>query len=131
MRISKQNHLKRLLQTQDVLIAGLAYSASQLLLWWFGYADLRGILYHLQLLPFVFLFGAAAAIGHVPALYRQSVFSTIIFAGRFATITVIGMLAVAYFAKFNEVSRSELMLAYRTRVFLFDKYTFKVSTPWV
>ncbi len=108
MRISKQNHLKRLLQTQDVLIAGLAYSFTQLVLWGLGYTDLHGIIYHLQLLPFVFLFAIAAAIGHVPALYRQSLFSTVIFAGRFATIVVIGMLAVAYFAKFDEVSRYSL-----------------------
>ncbi len=108
MRISKQNHLKRLLQTQDVLIAGLAYSLSQLLLWWVGFSDLPGTVFHMQLVPFVFLFAVAASVGHVPALYRQSLFSIILFAGRYATIVVVGMLAVAYIAKFDEVSRYSL-----------------------
>ena len=108
MRISKQNHLKRLLQTQDVLIAGLAYAGSQLLLWWVGLGELQGTVFHLQLLPFVFLFAIAASVGHVPALYRLSLFGVLIFAGRYAAIVVIGMLAVAYFAKFDQVSRYSL-----------------------
>ncbi|MCZ6655795.1 MAG: sugar transferase [Gammaproteobacteria bacterium] len=110
MRISKQNHLKRLLQTQDVLIGTLAYTTSQVLMWLTGFADLPGTSYHLQLTPFVILFSVTASIRHIPALYHQSILNIAVFAVRYATIVVIGMLAVAYFAKFDEVSRYGLAL---------------------
>lgn len=110
MRISKQNHLKRLLQTQDVLIAISAYTVSQLLLQWTGFLELRDTLYHFMLTPFVVLFSIVASIGHVPSLRYRSLLTTLLFSVRFAVIVIIGMLAIAYVAKFDEVSRYGLAL---------------------
>ncbi|MEQ8484106.1 MAG: sugar transferase [Pseudomonadales bacterium] len=110
MRISKQNHLKRLLQTQDVLIAMLSYSVSLVVAWFVGIASLGDTMGHLYLLPMVAILGILASIGHVPALHGQSFWKVLVFAVRYAAIVVVGVLAMAYFGKFDYVSRYTLGL---------------------
>jgi len=110
VRISKSTHLKRLLQTQDVLISVLAFTLAVDALWLAGFVDGDGLLGHFQLLPFVVLFSAVALQDNTTGLRGQSIVRVAISAIRFAVIVVFGVLALAYIGKLQFVSRYSLGL---------------------
>ena len=105
MRISKANHLKRLLQTQDVLVGTLCYLVTVDTLWLLGHLDLASVVVHLQLAVFHALICVLASLTRTPKLHSQSVLADAGFAVRYALIVLTGMLAVAYIGHFEFVSR--------------------------
>ncbi len=110
MKVSKANHLKRLLQTQDVLISAFAYVVSVNIIWLAGWAGLTDVFNHLALLPFVFLFSFLASSLETPSLHGKRMLMVAVLAARYAILVVIGMLATAYFSKFDYISRYALAL---------------------
>ncbi|MBX3707361.1 MAG: sugar transferase [Pseudomonadales bacterium] len=108
MRISKSNHLRRLLRVQDALIGVAALALAVNGAWWLGFANLDDTLNHLVLLPFALLFSLVASSGRTAGLRGQDLPRIVWFSLRHAAIVVIGLLAVAYFAKLDFVSRYSL-----------------------
>jgi exopolysaccharide biosynthesis polyprenyl glycosylphosphotransferase len=108
MRISKSDHLKRLLRTQDALLSAAAFAVTLNLSWLLGFSSLDATVDQLTLLPFVLLFSLVASAGALPGLRGPSFWLLVWFAGRHATIVVVGLLAVAYFGRFDFLSRYSL-----------------------
>lgn len=111
MRISKSNHLRRLLQTQDVLIAMLAFALSVDCLWLLGRADLQDVIGHLFLLPFIGLYAAVANTLETPGLHGRRMLVVAALAVRYAVAVIVLTLATAYFGKLDFVSRYSLGLS--------------------
>ena len=109
MRISKANHLIRLLQTQDVLIGTLCYLSAICALWLIGDIHLVNAIMHLQLTPFVVLFCLVATLTQTPLLHGQTVLKFAVFSMRYGLILLTGMLAVAYIGRLEFVSRLAIL----------------------
>ena len=105
MRISKPLHLKRLLQLQDIATATFCYTLTQTVDWLLFGTPLTEVIYHLQLTPFVVLFAFVAALILQPRLNHKYLLGIIRYAGSYTAISMIGMLAVAYLVKFDDLSR--------------------------
>jgi exopolysaccharide biosynthesis polyprenyl glycosylphosphotransferase len=106
MRIAKATHLKRLLQTQDVVLATLGWAATADLLWLAGRIDLDTAIDHLQLLPLVALFALIASATGSPRLHNQRGEGPAVYVVRFTAFVLTGVLAVTYFGRFEFVSRT-------------------------
>ena len=68
MRVAKSNQLRRLLQTQDVLISVLVAALCINYLWFLGTYDTYEATNLLKILGFVGIFSAVASIIHYPRL---------------------------------------------------------------
>jgi exopolysaccharide biosynthesis polyprenyl glycosylphosphotransferase len=110
MRISKSAHLTRLLQTQDILLAGLIYTVAFDALWLLDKLSLEDVVLHLQLTPFVLLLSFLAGIGREPRLHGVTLLSTTIWAVRLSVVVSAGLLATAYFSSFGRISGSGIGL---------------------
>jgi exopolysaccharide biosynthesis polyprenyl glycosylphosphotransferase len=108
MRISKSAHLKRLLQTQDVLITTLVFVVTFDLLWLIGRISLEETIAHLQLTPLVTVFAIIASVSRAPRLHGDPLSRVVIFALRYALVVLAGMLLVVYFGKLGAIKRSSL-----------------------
>jgi exopolysaccharide biosynthesis polyprenyl glycosylphosphotransferase len=104
MRISKSAHLTRLLQTQDVLLAGLIYTVSLDALWLLDKLNLETVMLHLQLTPFVLLLAFLSAMGREPRLHGVTLLSTTLWAMRLSLLVSAGLLATAFFSSFHSIS---------------------------
>ena len=111
MRISKANHLKRLLQTQDVLLAVLSYVVTVDAAWLLGRLNDASPLALMQLVPLVALIAAFATITKAPRLHGQSVLELALFAGRYGLIILVGMLALAYVGSLEFLSGEVMFVA--------------------
>jgi hypothetical protein len=96
MQISKANHLKRLLQTQDVLLGTLCYVVTVESMLLLGQLSLGDASYDLLLIPFVMLLCVFASVTKAPKLHGWSIWAHGAFAARYALIFLTGMLAFAY-----------------------------------
>lgn len=110
MRISKSAHLKRLLQTQDVLIATFLFVATFDLLWLTGRISLDSAVVHLQLAPVVILIAAVSSAVQAPRLRRTGLLEPVRFAAVFALLVVMGFLLIVWFGRFDTISRSALAI---------------------
>jgi len=108
MRISKTNHLKRLLQTLDVLVAALSYVLVIDGLWLLGQLPGDQLAVHLQWIPFVVLLAVFASITKAPRLHGESILGQALFAARYGLILLCGLLALAYIGRFEFVSRTAI-----------------------
>ncbi len=88
MRISKANHLKRLLQTQDVLLSTLCYVSAVDGLCLIGRLAPHAVSAHLQLTPFVVLVSVIGFVTRVPRLHGQSLVAHLLFAARYGLIVL-------------------------------------------
>ncbi|MFM8353991.1 MAG: nucleoside-diphosphate sugar epimerase/dehydratase, partial [Gammaproteobacteria bacterium] len=104
MRISKSAHLTRLLQTQDVLLAGLIYTVVFDALWLLGKLSLQEVVLHLQLTPFVLLLAFLSGIGREPRLHGVTLVVTTLWAFRLSLVVSAGLLATAFFSSFDRIS---------------------------
>lgn len=96
MRISKATHLRRLLQSQDVCFATLAYVVSVNLTQWLGYRSPAESIMLIQLAPLVLLLALVAAKSSMPPL-RSPMFPTQLrFMFRQTCILVGGLLLMCY-----------------------------------
>jgi exopolysaccharide biosynthesis polyprenyl glycosylphosphotransferase len=96
MRISKSTHLRRLLQSQDVCFATLAYVVSINLTQWLGYRSLADSMVLIQLTPLVLLLAILASKSSMPPL-RSPLFPTQLrFMLRQTSILVGGVLLLCY-----------------------------------
>jgi exopolysaccharide biosynthesis polyprenyl glycosylphosphotransferase len=96
MRISKATHLRRLLQTQDVCFATLAYVVAINLTQWFGYRSAAESMVLIQLAPLVLLLAVVASKSAIPPL-RSPLFPTQLrFMLRQTSILVGGVLLMSY-----------------------------------
>ncbi len=111
MRISKANHLKRLLQTQDVLLSTLCYASTVDGLWLVGRLEPGAAAAHLQLIPLVALISILASASRSPRLHGQSNIAQLMFAARYGLILLTGVLAVAYVGRFDFIHRTIVLLA--------------------
>ncbi len=105
MQISKSTHLIKLLRTQDVCISVLAFLISVNFVWFLGRANLSDVIDHLTLVPFVLLFSWLATRLKTPGLHGKRMLLVALMALRYASVIAVGMLAIAYFGKFEFVSR--------------------------
>jgi FlaA1/EpsC-like NDP-sugar epimerase len=105
MRISKAGHLKRLLQTQDVLIASLTYCVVVDAGWLAGYYTGDTAVAHMGLLPFVIGLSVFAAVSQTPRLHGTTFWVLVWQAARHAVLVVTGTLGIAYFSHVDWVSR--------------------------
>jgi exopolysaccharide biosynthesis polyprenyl glycosylphosphotransferase len=103
MRISKSAHLKRLLQTQDVLLSGLTYVVTVDALWLAG-ESLERTLVHLELTPVVLALGIIASITNEPKLHGEHIGRLILFAVRYTAWVLMGLVTVGYFSGFHQFS---------------------------
>lgn len=104
MRISKSAHLTRLLQTQDVLLAGLIYTVVFDALWLLDKLSLQDVVLHLQLTPFVLLLVFLSGIGREPRLHGVTLVATTLWAFRLSLVVSAGLLATAFFSSFDRIS---------------------------
>ncbi len=110
MQISKSTHLKHLLRTQDVLLSALAFLVATNLLWLLGIHKPADVMNHMVLLPFVVLFSILAMRFEAPGIHGMRMLLVAVLAARYAALIVVGLLAVAYFAKLELISRYVLGL---------------------
>lgn len=108
MRISKSAHLKRLLQTQDVLITAFLFVATFDALWLVGLIPLEAVVVRLPLLPFVVVIAVFASMVQFPALGGAKAFDLARFAGVYTLLVVMGLLLVIYFGQFQTISRTAI-----------------------
>ena len=113
MQISKSTYLQRLLRTQDILLSTLTFNVAVDLLWLLGVGTANDAVNQLKLLPFVAVFSWFASRSETPGIHGQRLLKTALYAARFAAITTIGILAIAYLFKLGYVSRYALV-AYGT-----------------
>lgn len=96
MRISKSTHLRRLLQTQDVCVATLAFVVAVNLTQWLGYRSVAASMVLIQLAPLVLLLAIVASKSAIPPL-RGPLFPTQVrFVLRQTCILVGGVLLMCY-----------------------------------
>ncbi len=110
MQISKSTHLKHLLRTQDVLLSALSFVIAVEFVWLLERTTMEGVVNHLLLLPFVIALSVLATRLETPGIHGKRMLLVALLAARYAGIIVMGMLAVAYFAKLEFVSRYALGL---------------------
>lgn len=108
MRISKTNHLRRLLQTQDVLLSTLAYVITVDACWLFGLETFECAVRHLKLTPLVLLISIAAALLDPPGLHGQRLRATLIYSVRYSVTVLAGLLMIVYLAGLDFTSRTVL-----------------------
>lgn len=96
MRISKENHLKRLLATQDVCLSVLAYAVAVDLAWWLGHFNWRETSNLLQLLPIPFLLATFVSLRSMPTFRNQTFRSQLWFAVQHTFVVVGGVLFFLY-----------------------------------
>lgn len=96
MRISKSTHLRRLLQSQDVCLATLAYVVAVNVTQWLGHRSLADTMVLIQLTPLVLLLAVLASKSAIPPL-RSPMFPTQLrFLLRQTSILVGGLLLMCY-----------------------------------
>jgi exopolysaccharide biosynthesis polyprenyl glycosylphosphotransferase len=101
MRIAKATHLRRLLQTQDVLVSTLAFLVTFNAFWLTGAISYRETLSHLQLAPIVAMFSLLASVVWPPKLHGQHLREIVVFALRHAGAVLSGILLITYLARFD------------------------------
>ena len=111
MRISKANHLQRLLQTQDVLVGTLCYLVATVAIWLTGRITLDQTIQHLQIAPLVILICLFATLTGTSKLHGESFLALFRFASRYALIVLTGMLALAYVTHADFISRAVILVA--------------------
>ncbi len=111
MRISKANHLKRLLQTQDVLVGTLCYLLGVIWIWWTGRIGSEQVMMHLQILPLVVLICVFATLTGSSRLHGENPLSIARFSARYSLILLTGMLALAYIGRLEFISRTVMVSA--------------------
>ncbi len=117
MRISKTKLLKRLLQTQDVLLGTLVYVCAIDIFWLMGWMPPLSALPHLQLAPLVLLCCAVASVLRAPNLHGQKTISILLFAAEYTLTVLTGLLLMIYFGQLDFVARSAV-LSYAGLLFL-------------
>jgi len=117
MRISKANHLKRLLQTQDVMIGTLAYVVTVDAYWLVGLIDIDVVLSNLLLTPLVIACCLAASTRRTPRLHSESFVRIVQFAGRYSILTVAGLLMLLYFSQLG-MSNTPAVAVFGTLLFV-------------
>jgi exopolysaccharide biosynthesis polyprenyl glycosylphosphotransferase len=111
MRISKANHLKRLLQTLDVLVGTLCFLVAVNGVWISGKITLDQAVAHIQIAPFVFAICVFATATYQPKLHGETPWTLALFAGRYGLILLTGMMAFAYIGKLEFISRMVIVVA--------------------
>ena len=91
MRIAKSNQLRRLLQTQDVLLSVLGMAVFVDLLWVVGVLPTKAVVSHFNLLAFVAALSFAASVSYSPRLHHQSFANFLGAALRHAGIVTLGL----------------------------------------
>lgn len=109
MRISKTNLLKRLLQTQDVLVGTLVYVCLIDFFWFMGWIPSLSAVPHLQLAPVVLVCCAIASVLQAPKLHGQKKISIVLFAAEYTLTVVTGLLLMIYFGQLDFVVRSAIV----------------------
>lgn len=89
MRVAKSNQLRRLLQTQDVLISVLIAALCINYFWLAGAHTAHDAVNLLKLLGFVALFSAVASITHYPRLHGQTLGTICFYAFRYSSLVVL------------------------------------------
>jgi exopolysaccharide biosynthesis polyprenyl glycosylphosphotransferase len=117
MRISKTNLLKRLLQTQDVLVGTLVYVLVIDIFWFMGWIPPLSAVPHLQLAPVVLICCVIASVLQAPKLHGQKIVSLVLFAAEYTLTAVTGLLLMIYFGQLDFVARSAV-LSYAGLLFL-------------
>lgn len=105
MRISKATHLRRLLQTQDVLLSTLAFAFTVDVAWLAGLVSFPSAQLHLKLLPFVVMFSIAGSVLDPPGLHGQRFKSTLRYSLRYALTVLAGALLIVNLAGLQSTSR--------------------------
>jgi exopolysaccharide biosynthesis polyprenyl glycosylphosphotransferase len=109
MRVAKSNQLRRLLQTQDVVLSVLALALAIDIAWIAGFMTLDDVANHLKLLPLAACFGIVASITYYPRLHRQTALRFFSYALRYAAITVVGFALIALLASIDWINRSVIV----------------------
>lgn len=108
MRISKTTHLKRLLQTQDVLLSTFAYVVTVDAAWLLGFETFEFAIRHLKLTPLVVLISIAAALLDPPGLHGQRLRATLLYSLRFSFTVLAGLLMIVYLVGLDGTNRAVL-----------------------
>jgi exopolysaccharide biosynthesis polyprenyl glycosylphosphotransferase len=106
MRISKSAHLKRLLQTQDVVITTLLFVATFDALWLLGRIPLEAVTAQLALLPLVVVIAVIASMVQSPRLSGIGLVGLARQTGIYVLLVLMGILLVIYFGRFQGISRT-------------------------
>ena len=106
MRIAKTTHLKRLLQTQDVILSLLAFLATINMAWLTGTLNLTTTLQHLSCGVLVLVLSVIASTTQTPKLHGHNYFAIARFATRYAAIVLMGLLLAEYFGIIQFVNRT-------------------------
>lgn len=105
MRISKPNLLKRLLQTQDVLVSTLVFVCAIDLFIIAGWMPLLSAVPHLQLTPVVLVCCVIASAMQATKLHGHTAVSVVLFSAEYTLTVITGLLLMTYFGQLDFVDR--------------------------
>ncbi len=108
MRISKANHLRQLLQTQDVAIGTLAYVATIDLYWFAGLITRSTALSELYFAPLAVVCCVAASTRQSPRLHSENLIQILQFAARYSILVVAGLILLLYFGQLRLTTTLEM-----------------------